>query len=128
MIAGWIRGWQLQFNDTVISRCVSLVLITPLRRRALGARVHPVERALISPMMAWLACAQMDGEAAHRTYKRRSYTLSLPFWEDWRGIKGSLKRDVTFRVSPSRGPISWGKQVPHGLNSTVCRLSRSISI
>jgi len=53
----------------------------------------------------------MDGEAAHRTYKRRSYTLSPPFWEDWRGIKGSLKSDVTFRVSPSRGagPPSLGE-------------------
>ena len=79
MIAGWFQGWQLQFKDTVISRCVSLVLITPLRRRALRARVHPVEKSLTSPMMAWLACAQMGGEAAHRTYKRRSYTLSPPF-------------------------------------------------
>jgi hypothetical protein len=37
--------------------------------------------------------------------------LECPFWEDRRGIKGSLPSDVTFRVYPSGGPISWEKQV-----------------
>ena len=68
MTAGWFQGRQLQFNDTVSSRCVSVAPHNPTAPPQPASEGSSSGKVVDFPMLAWWGCVLMDGGATHRSW------------------------------------------------------------